>query len=145
METEQIAHQVRREIEAGSDIADIAGERSLRPGSRESGGAMHFHAIDKYRYPQLVPAVFSAEEGQLVGPVEVRGGYSVFRFLRRAEGAPQTLAEVRSQVEAFVRRRKEREQFEVFIKNLRMKYENQIEVFDKRLHEALPDDFLAAL
>ena len=143
--TEDEALEVQAEIEAGADLADIARGRSLRPGGPESEGVFHLHPMDRYRYPELVPAVLAAGEDRVIGPVKVGGGYTVFRVDRRIEGAPLSYAEVRGQVEALVQRQKEQAQFEAFIQGLRRKYGDRIQVFEDRLAIALADEFLAGL
>ena len=143
--TEEEAHQVREVIEAGAKIEEEARAHSLRAGAQQTGGVLHFHPIDKYRYPRLLPAVLAAEVGELVGPLAVEGGYSVFRLLRQARGAQLAFAEVRNRVRALVKARKEKEQFGVFIQGLRTKYEDQVRIFDDHLAGSLPDEFLKSL
>jgi len=138
--TEEEANQVRKKVEAGGDISAIARERSLRPEARQKGGVIHLHSTGKY--PGLLSAVKTAERGQLIGPLQVDGGYSVFRFLRQDKGDLRPYAEVRGQARAFVRRAKEQERFDVFMERVRQKYRNHVQVFEDRLAEALPDEFL---
>ena len=142
---EQEAARVRKDVEEGADLSQIARKTSVRRGARKTGGIMEFTPLDHYLYPQLLAQIETAEEGQLVGPAAVKGGYSVFRLDKRRKGNTQPYAEARTQVRAFVQRGKEQERFEVFIEGLRSKYGSQTQVFEERLEIALPDEFLASL
>ena len=145
LETEEAALQVREEVEAGADFAAIAREQSLRPEARQTNGELHFHSRDKYRYPHLIPEILAAEVGQLVGPLPVMGGYSVFRLLQQDKGGRKPIEEVKTQIQGYIRRQKEQEGFQRFLNDLRQKYREQIQVFENTLSAALSDEFLATL
>ena len=80
-------------------------------------------------------AVMNAELQQLQGPIQTRGGYSIFRVIERY---PEIyygleLERVRNSVERDVRERAEREFFNSYLRDLRQKYAEQIDVYEEHL------------
>ena len=73
VETEALCLQLKAEIEAGADFAEIAKRKSACP-SRMRGGD-----LGAFRQGEMVPefdaAVFSAELHKLIGPVKTEFGY----------------------------------------------------------------------
>ncbi len=139
VETEEEAIAVRRQIEAGADIAALAQERSKRRGARARGGVFPMEKTS-----DLVPHILAAQPGELVGPVQVHDGFSVFEIIRRQPGERMPFAQVRRQIGDILRRAEERERFQAYIETLRQQYADQIQVDQKQLVAALPDDFLTA-
>jgi peptidyl-prolyl cis-trans isomerase C len=139
VETEEEALAVRRQIEAGADIAAIAQERSKRRGARARGGVFPMEKTS-----DLVPHILAAQPGELVGPVQVHDGFSVFEIVRRQPGERMPFAQVRRQIGDILRRAAERERFQAYIETLRQQYADQIQVDQKQLAAALSDEFLTA-
>lgn len=139
METEEEALTVRRQIEAGADIAAIAQERSKRRGARARGGVFPMEKTS-----DLVSHILAAQPGELVGPVQVHDGFSVFEIVRRQPGERMPFAQVRRQISDLLRRAEERERFQAYIETLRQQYADRIQVDQKQLAAALPDEFLTA-
>ena len=92
----------------------------------------------------LVPHILAAQPGELVGPVPVHDGFSVFTIVRRQPGERMPFAQVRRQIGDQLRRAAERERFQTYIETLRRQYADRIQVDKAQLAAALPDDFLAA-
>ena len=139
VETEEEALAVRRQIEAGADIAAIAQQRSKRRGAQARGGVFPLEKTS-----DLVPHILAAQPGELVGPVPVHDGFSVFTIVRRQPGERMPFAQVRRQIGDQLRRAEERERFQAYIETLRRQYADRIQVDQAQLAAALPDDFLAA-
>ena len=139
VETEEEALAVRRQIEAGADIAAIAQKRSKRRGARARGGVFPMEKTS-----DLVPHILAAQPGELVGPVQVHDGFSVFEIVRRQPGERMPFAQVRRQIGDILRRAAERERFQAYIETLRQQYADQIQVDQKQLAAALSDEFLTA-
>ena len=139
VETEEEARAIRRQIEAGAAIADIAQERSQRRGARARGGVFPMENTS-----DLVPHILAAQPGELVGPVPVHDGFSVFEIVRRQPGERLPFAQVRRQIGDVLRRAAERERFQAYIETLRRQYADRIQIDQKQLAAALPDDFLTA-
>ncbi len=139
VETEEEALAIRRQIEAGADIAALAQERSKRRGARARSGVLPMEKTS-----DLVPHILAAQPDELVGPVQVHDGFSVFEIVRRQPGERMPFAQVRRQIGDILRRAEERERFQAYIETLRQQYADQIQVNQKQLAAALPDDFLTA-
>lgn len=139
VETEEEALAVRRQIEAGADIAAIAQQRSKRRGAQARGGVFPLEKTS-----DLVPHILAAQPSELVGPVPVHDGFSVFTIVRRQPGERMPFAQVRRQIGDQLRRAEERERFQAYIETLRRQYADRIQVDQAQLAAALPDDFLAA-
>ena len=139
VETEEEALAVRRQIEAGADIAAIAQKRSKRRGARARGGVFPMEKTS-----DLVSHILAAQPGELVGPVQVHDGFSVFEIVRRQPGERMPFAQVRRQIGDILRRAAERERFQAYIETLRQQYADQIQVDQKQLAAALSDEFLTA-
>ena len=139
VETEEEALAVRRQIEAGADIAALAQQRSKRRGAQARGGVFPLEKTS-----DLVPHILATQPGELVGPVPVHDGFSVFTIVRRQPGERMPFAQVRRQIGDQLRRAAERERFQAYIETLRRQYAGRIQVDQAQLAAALPDDFLAA-
>ncbi len=139
VETEEEALAVRRQIEAGADIVAIAQERSKRRGARARGGVFPLEKTS-----DLVSHILAAQPGELVGPIQVHDGFSVFEIVRRQPGERMPFAQVRRQIGDVLRRAEEQKRFQAYIETLRHQYADRIQVDQKQLAAALPDDFLTA-
>ncbi len=73
---EERAGEVKEELEAGGDFAELAEENSQDPGSRERGGDLGCQAEGAF-VPEFDEAAFEAEEGEILGPVETDFGFHV--------------------------------------------------------------------
>ena len=139
VETEEEALAVRRQVEAGADITALAQERSKRRGARARGGVFPLEKTS-----DLVPHILAAQPDELVGPVQVHDGFSVFKIVRRQPGERIPFAQVRRQIVDILRRAEERERFQAYIATLRQQYADRVQIDQQQLAAALPDDFLTA-
>ena len=139
--TEAVAREVRQQLLDGGAFQDFV-ERSQRENALKKGGRYHFHARDKARFPRLVPAVMEAPVGQIVGPLEVEGGYSVFRVLRWDPEGIQPYEAAQARARILLRREREARGLAMFVQSLRQKYAAQIKVHDAHLQTALPDSLV---
>ena len=139
--TQADALQVKAQIEAGAPFDQFV-DKSLRADAQKYNGRYHFHMLGKARYPVLVPAVFQAQQGQLEGPLQVEGGYSVFRVLEREESSIEPFEAVQQRARALVRLERETQALNAFLVQLREKYAGQIKIYSDRLKEAVPDSLL---
>ena len=80
-------------------------------------------------------AVMNAELNQLQGPIQTRGGYSIFRVIERYPEIYHglELERVRDVVMRDVRERTEREYFNGYLLDLHKKYAEQIDVYEEHL------------
>ena len=135
------AEKKRKLLEAGTPFADLAGE-SLRSDALKKANRFHFHPLEKAVYPVLMAAVTNAPEGELVGPVAVEGGFSLFRVLDREDTSIEPYDQVQRRALALLRREREQQGLQALLEKLRKKYAAQIRIDQPRLREAVPDSLL---
>ena len=76
VETEPEAQAIINELEAGADFAELAQERSIDTGSGAQGGELGANPAGTF-VPPFEEAVWSAEVGEIVGPIESQFGFHV--------------------------------------------------------------------
>ena len=83
-----------------------------------------------------------APEGQLIGPVPVEGGFSLFRVLNHEDTFIVPYKQVQRRALALLRREREQQSLQVLLDKLREKYIGQIRIDENRLRKAVPDNLL---
>ena len=91
------AEEVKQQLQNGGDFAALAKEYSQDPGSAEQGGDLGCIGRGE-TVPNFEEAVFGAEQGEIVGPVETDFGYHVIEVTDIQEEAAQPLSEVEAQI-----------------------------------------------
>ena len=83
VESEQDCEDLKSRIEGGEDFAEVAREHSRCPSGRKGGD------LGEFRPGQMVPefdtVVFSAEVGQVHGPVQTQFGYHLIEITSRED------------------------------------------------------------
>ncbi len=146
VETEEEALSLMEQIRKGAPMGGLARAHSTRPADhRDEEGRFHFHPFESQKYGEIVEAAKKAQIGELTGPVDVKGtyptvggpvqvagGYSIFKVLsRRRERQP--FEDAKRRVRGQIRRTKEREIFEQFLEGLRKKYASQVHIREDNL------------
>jgi hypothetical protein len=136
VETKEAAEALRRQIDNGTSIGELAGSHSKRDlDHRDERGRVQFFAFEKALWGGLVEVAKEAQTGVLTGPVEVEGGYSVFRILSRGRKAV-TFDKVKTRVVATVRWLRKQVLFEELVEKLRPQYASEV-VIDEAVLESL--------
>ncbi len=135
--TEAEAQAVRARIEAGEKIADLARKMSLRSlEHRDANGRISLTLADGRYLGRLAASAYKSQPGELVGPLPVFEGFSVYRLLDRTkESAPYE--EARRRAQATVNWIKKQIVFEQFLQDLRVKYQDRIQIFDEGIAQAV--------
>ena len=123
----------------------LAQEYTQRADAKEEAGLMHMGDYERLAMPQLYKAVSEAEKERIVGPVQVRDGYSLFKVMDRRPGQLKPFDQVERKARALVRAEKKEVRFEDWIDQLMEKYADRIAVSQEMLAQALPDTFLTRL
>jgi peptidyl-prolyl cis-trans isomerase C len=83
VETQEQCEDIKSQIEAGSDFAELAAEYSKCPSGR------HVGALGEFSPGQMVKefddVVFSAEVGKVHGPVQTQFGFHLIEITSRTE------------------------------------------------------------
>jgi peptidyl-prolyl cis-trans isomerase C len=91
------AEEVKKQLQDGGDFAALAKQYSQDPGSAEQGGDLG--CIGKGEtVPNFEEAVFNANQGEIVGPVETEFGYHLIEVTDIREESTQPLSEVEAQI-----------------------------------------------
>ena len=81
--TEENCNQLKKEIEAGTDFAEVAEKHSTCPSGKQGG------ALGEFTPGQMVKefddVVFSGEVGKVLGPVKTQFGYHLIEITSRTE------------------------------------------------------------
>ena len=133
------ANELRRRLDGGETIADLS-HLTQRHAGAENRGSLHVHSYQKAIYGNLVDHAMQAELGQLVGPVQVKDGYSVFRAKERNSGQMQSFETVSKRIEAILRVVEQEKRFNELVDELREQYADQVRIVE----EALPQIRLPA-
>ncbi len=91
------AEEVKGQLQNGADFAELAREFSQDPGSAENGGDLGCLGQGE-TVPNFEEALFNAEEGAIVGPVETEFGYHVVEVTDIRQQSTQPLSEVEGQI-----------------------------------------------
>jgi peptidyl-prolyl cis-trans isomerase C len=91
------AEEIKKQLQNGGDFAALAKQYSQDPGSAEQGGDLG--CIGKGdTVPNFEDAVFNANEGEIVGPVETEFGYHLIEVTDIKEQSTRPLSEVEGQI-----------------------------------------------
>jgi len=83
VDSEEICLELKREIEQGSDFADVAKENSSCPSSAQGGDLGEFGP--GMMVPEFDKVVFSAPVNTVQGPVKTQFGYHLLEVTSRSE------------------------------------------------------------
>jgi parvulin-like peptidyl-prolyl isomerase len=109
---------------------------------KSSLGLMPLGEHERLTYPLLYKAAALAPINKVVGPLQVKDGYSVFQVLNRQGGKLLPFFQVVKKASAFVRGQKREILFEALVDDLLDKYQARITVSSSALAAALADSFL---
>lgn len=83
VDSEDVAEDLKRQIEDGADFGELAREHSSCPSSRQGGD------LGEFGRGQMVPefdqVVFSGEVGAPLGPVKTQFGYHLIEITSRTD------------------------------------------------------------
>ena len=92
----------------------VAKKYSEDPTSKENGGLKE-GVQEGIEEEPLGADIFGAEEGQVIGPVKTKAGYTIFEVENSTPEKVQGLKEVESQIQATLAQREEQEYFAGFV------------------------------
>ncbi len=124
--TEAEAEEIVALLNEGADFTALAEERSIDPGTRSSGGDLGYFGRGQM-IPEFEEAVFEAEPGQILGPLQTRFGYHVVEVLdQEAEvRLRRILVETAEEAEAALARLEAGEDFAALVEALSIDPEAQ--------------------
>jgi len=81
VDTEEFCNDLKNQIEAGADFAEIAAEHSSCPSGKKGGDLGEFSPGQMVK--EFDEVVFSAELNQVHGPVKTQFGYHLLEITSR--------------------------------------------------------------
>jgi foldase protein PrsA len=112
VESEEEAEEALERVEEGEEFASVAEDVSTDTASAEQGGDLGEFTRDRM-VPEFADAVFGAEPGELVGPVETQFGYHVIEVTERSEGP--ALEDVSDDIREELRQQREQEAVQAWL------------------------------
>ncbi len=110
----QKAEEVKQQLENGGDFAKLAKEFSQDPGSKDKGGDLGCQPKGSF-VPAFEDAAFSAQQGEIVGPVKSQFGYHVIKVREIQAASTAPLKEVQPQIKEQLVQQKQTTAFEKWI------------------------------
>ena len=83
VDTEELCNDLKNQIEAGAEFAEIAAERSSCPSGKKGGDLGEFSPGQMVK--EFDEVVFSAELNQVHGPVKTQFGYHLLEITSRID------------------------------------------------------------
>lgn len=83
VDSEEKCQQLKSEIEAGADFAEVARQNSNCPSGQRGGELGEFN--QGMMVPEFDEVVFSAELNQVHGPVKTQFGYHLIEITNRTD------------------------------------------------------------
>ena len=120
--SDSLAQRLKREILAGADPVPLAHAHTLRPGADHHGGHLTLSPYTKAYYQDIYDLAHSLPVGQVGGPVQVQGGYSVFKVLDRHQKKHPYDATSRRRATAYVKIDKSKRGYVRYVRSLREQY-----------------------
>ncbi|MFH1569688.1 MAG: peptidylprolyl isomerase, partial [Gemmatimonadota bacterium] len=131
------AGALRRQVEAGAPMDSLARVHNTREATRRQGGRMWIAARENALLGPLPAVALDSPVGRLCGPLEVPGGYSLFRVEERRELPSSPFEAVRRNLQVILRARREAERMDAFLAGLRAAYRDSVLVYPEALAQVL--------
>lgn len=112
-----LAEVLAQDIKSGKDIAEIAKTHSKDAFAEQGGLQKDVPRLDLSA--EFAAIIFDAEEGDVIGPLSDKAGFTIVKPLEIRKGPAPSLNEVRELVEQRVRRKKTSAQFEDWMQKRR--------------------------
>ncbi len=129
----ELALELKARIHAGEKMSELADQYTKRQTSQGRGGVFHFHSIESSRFGELARRAREAPIGELVGPVQVEEGYSVFKVLSRERKQLAWDKKQKFRAKLMLESAQKDSMRVAFVHALREKYSANVQVFDQVL------------
>lgn len=136
-ETRELAQELRQRLQAGESMDELVARHHTREATTARGGRMRLTTRQNALLGALAPTALDGEVGRLYGPLEVPGGYSIFRVEAREQIRGRSFEEVRPRLVRIVTLKLRNEAMDRLLGELREEYADRVEVDEEVLSLAL--------
>ncbi len=123
-EEEGEANEARAALESGRSWASVTEEFSIDEATKEQGGTL-LAVAEGQQEQALDEAVFSAEQGELTGPVETQFGFYVFQVQKVTAAEQQTVQEAAASIRQLLAAQNQQESLDEFVTDFRDKWKDR--------------------
>jgi len=88
---------IKTQLDAGADFAQLAKEKSIEPGAKDSGGDLGYFTQDKMVKP-FGDAAFALKVNEISQPIQTQFGWHIIQVLDRRPAARPTLEALTPQI-----------------------------------------------
>jgi foldase protein PrsA len=127
--TEDKANEAKQAIESGQSFKDVAKEFSIDEASKSQGGKLPAVA-EGQQEKAFDDAIFSADKGELTGPVKTQFGWYVFEVTKVTPASQQSLDDAKETIKSLLRSEREQKALDDFIKEFQDKYSEKTNCAD---------------
>ncbi len=124
--TKANADKARAALDDGDSWKSVADKYSIDDTSKAAGGKLPAQAKGTLD-AELDDAVFSAEKGEIVGPVKTQFGYYVFAVSAINEESQQTLAEAKETIKQTLQSQEQQKALDTFVKDFTKRWREKTE------------------
>ncbi|MEX2194064.1 MAG: peptidyl-prolyl cis-trans isomerase [Thermoleophilaceae bacterium] len=117
------ADSAHERLEDGESFREVAADVSIDEATKSQGGKLPGVAQGQQE-EAFDQAIFSAERGELTGPVETQFGWYVFEVTKVTEAEQQTVQEAAETIRNLLRAEREQKALDDFIEDFREKYKD---------------------
>ncbi len=110
------ARKLYLRVKAGASIEELAAKYTVRANGRNRKG--HLGPFNEGTFGPLSDALADAKEGDVVGPVDLRGGYSVFKLTKIYPPSPQKFDVARPKVVRDIQDMRAKADYEALVDSL---------------------------
>jgi foldase protein PrsA len=123
------ANQAKSRLAGGESFKTVASALSTDDATKKRAGRLE-NVAEGQQDKALDKAVFSAQPGQLQGPVRTQFGYYVFKVDDVSKATQQSLKQSEEAIRAAIRSEREQKIMEEFVKDFRERYRKKTECAD---------------
>jgi foldase protein PrsA len=127
--TEDKANKAKQAIESGQSFKDVAKEFSIDEASKSQGGKLPAVA-EGQQEKAFDDAIFSADKGELTGPVKTQFGWYVFEVTDVTPASQQSLDEAKETIRSLLKSQREQDALDSFIEDFQKKYTDETQCAD---------------
>lgn len=118
------ADAAKKALEDGGSWKSVAKEYSIDQASKNQGGTLLAVAKGQQE-PALDKAVFSADKGELTGPVKTQFGYYVFEVQKTTKASQQTLQQASQTIKGILASENQQKALDKFIKDFQKEWKEK--------------------